>query len=142
MEKVLASSTARKRPLSPHLSIWKWGPHMLVSILHRVSGDGLAIVGGIALIWWLVAAASGAGAYADFLAWVAWKPFGIPLALIISIGLTWAFFEHMFSGIRHLFLDTGAGYELTTNKTWSIVVVAAAILATFALWMFIAGRAL
>ena len=34
------------RPMSPHLTIWKWGPHMLVSILHRVTGAGLAIVGG------------------------------------------------------------------------------------------------
>ena len=32
------------RPLSPHLSIWKWGPHMLVSILHRVTGAGVAVV--------------------------------------------------------------------------------------------------
>ena len=31
-----------QRPLSPHLQIWRWGPHMLVSILHRATGDGLA----------------------------------------------------------------------------------------------------
>ena len=30
---------ASNRPLSPHLQIWKWGPHMLVSILHRITGD-------------------------------------------------------------------------------------------------------
>ena len=41
------------RPLSPHLTIWKWGPHMLVSILHRITGAGLAIVGGAAFVWWL-----------------------------------------------------------------------------------------
>ena len=47
------------RPLSPHLSIWRWGPHMAVSILHRVTGAGLAMVGLALLVWWLVAAASG-----------------------------------------------------------------------------------
>ena len=47
------------RPLSPHLQIWKWGPHMLVSILHRVSGDGMALVGLFVLVWWLGALASG-----------------------------------------------------------------------------------
>ena len=39
------------RPLSPHLSIWKWGPHMLVSILHRVTGSGMATVGLAVLLW-------------------------------------------------------------------------------------------
>ena len=34
-----------QRPLSPHLTIWTWGPHMAVSILHRISGQGLAFVG-------------------------------------------------------------------------------------------------
>ena len=54
------------RPLSPHLTIWCWGPHMLVSILHRVTGTGLATVGAIAFVWWLAAAASGPEAYATF----------------------------------------------------------------------------
>jgi succinate dehydrogenase / fumarate reductase cytochrome b subunit len=48
------------RPMSPHLTVWKWGPHMLVSILHRVTGAGLAVVGCAILAWWLVALASGA----------------------------------------------------------------------------------
>ena len=52
------------RPLSPHLQIWKWGPHMLVSILHRVTGDGMALVGLGVLLWWLGALASGPEAYA------------------------------------------------------------------------------
>ena len=55
-----------ERPLSPHLSIWKWGPAMLVSILHRVSGDGLALVGLPVLLWWLGALASGPAAYQTF----------------------------------------------------------------------------
>jgi succinate dehydrogenase / fumarate reductase cytochrome b subunit len=54
------------RPLSPHLSIWKWGPHMLVSILHRVTGDGMAFVALPVLIWWLAAIAGGAESYATF----------------------------------------------------------------------------
>ena len=54
------------RPLAPHLTVWKWGPHMLVSILHRVTGSGLATVGAAALVWWLMAAASGPEAYETF----------------------------------------------------------------------------
>src|SRR3954471_13729340 len=78
-----------ERPLSPHLSIWRWGPHMLVSILHRVTGGGLATVGAIALVWWLMAAASGPEAYATFTHWATtW--FGI----LVGVGLSWAFFQH------------------------------------------------
>ena len=54
------------RPLSPHLTIWKWGPHMLVSILHRITGDGMAFVALPVLLWWLGATAGGAESYATF----------------------------------------------------------------------------
>lgn len=129
------------RPLSPHLTIWKWGPHMLVSILHRASGDGLAIGGTLLLMWWLGALASGPEAYAAFIAcvWDAEAGNAVQnvtniIAKIIMVGLSWAFFQHMFSGLRHLLLDTGAGYELQTNRTWSMVVIAAGIIATAAFW--------
>ena len=54
------------RPLSPHLQVYKWGPHMLVSILHRATGSGMATVGSLLLVWWLAAIASGDQAYATF----------------------------------------------------------------------------
>lgn len=121
-----------ERPLSPHLTIWKWGPHMLVSILHRITGAGLSIVGGAALVWWLMAAASGEAAYSDFVA-CARSPIGV----IVGVGLSWAFFQHTLSGLRHLVLDMGAGFELSTNKFWSVATVVGAIVLTAALWAVI-----
>ena len=59
-------SQARKRPLSPHLSIYRWGPHMLVSILHRLTGVALTVAGLIVLTWWLMALAEGGQAYETF----------------------------------------------------------------------------
>ena len=53
------------------------------------------------------------------------------------IGLTWAFFQHLFSGLRHFVLDAGAGYELKTNKLWSILVFVGALFATAATWLYI-----
>jgi succinate dehydrogenase / fumarate reductase, cytochrome b subunit len=120
------------RPLSPHLTIWKWGPHMLVSILHRVTGTGLATLGAAAFVWWLVAAATSAQAYATFLSWATWK-----VALIIPIGLTWALFQHMFSGLRHLVMDIGAGFELKTNKLWAVMTIVGSLLATVLVWIYI-----
>src|SRR3546814_5338311 len=78
----------RSRPLSPHLTIWRWGPHMLVSILHRMTGAGLATVGVVGLVWWLTAAAMGPEAYETFYACATgW------LGKLIGIGLTWVFFQ-------------------------------------------------
>lgn len=109
---------------------------MAASILHRITGDGLAIVGALGLVWWLVAAASGPEYYDYFLGWA-----GAPIGYFIMIGLSWAFFQHLFSGLRHFVLDTGAGYELTGNRKWSLIVFALAILATAALWLWIfAGK--
>ena len=123
------------RPLSPHLQIWKWGPHMLVSILHRVTGDGLALVGLAVLLWWLGAMAAGPDAYATFA-----EVMGSPIGMIVLVGLSWAFFTHMMSGLRHFVLDIGAGYELDTNKVWSILAPVIAILLTAAFWAVVLLR--
>ncbi|HEX9954086.1 MAG TPA: succinate dehydrogenase, cytochrome b556 subunit [Allosphingosinicella sp.] len=120
------------RPLSPHLTIWKWGPHMLVSILHRVTGGGLTVVGSIALVWWLVAAASGAEAYETFQSWAtSW------IGIVIGVGLSWAFFQHTVSGLRHLVMDIGAGFELRTNKFWANMTIVISLLLTALFWFLI-----
>lgn len=120
------------RPMAPHLTVWKWGPHMLVSILHRVTGVGLSTLGALALVWWLVAAATSAGAYEGF-ADHADNWYGV----VIGIGLSWALFQHTLSGIRHLVLDMGAGYELSTNKLWSLMTLVGSALLTMLLWAYI-----
>lgn len=124
-----------QRPLSPHLSIWKWGPHMAVSILHRITGDGMALVGLGVLLWWLGALAGGAKSYQAFVDTMA-----SPLGMIVLVGLSWAFFTHMASGLRHFVLDLGAGYELTTNKTFSVVAPVFGILLTVLFWTAILAK--
>ncbi|MBC2778807.1 succinate dehydrogenase, cytochrome b556 subunit [Parasphingopyxis marina] len=131
------------RPLSPHLMHWKWGPHMLVSILHRMAGVGLAVVGGLLLAWWLLSAASGEAAYESFLDWFTVDSGAINIiGVIFCVGLTWAFFQHLFNGLRHFVLDMGAGYELKTNRRWALIVVWGAILATAGLWVWLLWPAL
>lgn len=123
------------RPLSPHLQIWKWGPHMLVSILHRVSGDGLALVGLFVLVWWLGALASGPAYYETFAGLMTSIP-----GYVVLVGLSWAFFTHLMSGVRHFVLDIGAGYELNTNKMWSIASPVIAIVLTVGFWAAIMAK--
>ena len=119
----------KTRPLSPHLQIWRWGPHMLVSILHRATGDGMAVVGLGVLVWWLGALASGQEAYTTFQ-----TVMGSPLGMVVLVGLSWAFFTHLMSGLRHFVLDIGAGYELTTNRFWSVASPVIAVVLTMAFW--------
>ena len=107
---------------------------MLVSILHRITGSGLTVVGLAVLAWWLAAIAGGAVAYVKFA-----KVAGHPVALVVLAGLTWAFWQHLFSGLRHLVLDTGAGYELRTNRFWAVMTLAGSLLATAVTWYFLMG---
>ena len=122
------------RPLSPHLTIWRWGPHMLVSILHRITGSGLAVVGLAALTWWLWALAAGPDAYQSFTTHAS-RWYG----LVVLVGLTWAFWQHLLSGIRHLVMDTGAGFELKINKLFAVLTVAGALFLTALTWFLVMG---
>lgn len=114
---------------------------MLVSILHRATGDGMAVIGGILLVLWLLSLAGGPESYAVFQAWV-WSGEEGNLAQfwtnilgkIVLVGLSWAFFQHMCSGLRHFVLDIGAGYEVDTNNRWSMALPAISVVLTAAFW--------
>ena len=127
-------ATTRPRPLSPHLTIWRWGPAMAVSILHRASGIALSLAGLAILAWWLMALAQGPEAYAVFT-----KAAHSPIGLIVLIGLTWSFFQHLLSGIRHLVTDSGAAFELGVNKTSAILTIVGSVVLTVLLWAWLLG---
>lgn len=126
------------RPLSPHLQIYRWGPHMAVSIFHRATGFVLATAGILTLLWWLAAIGGGAESYATFQKYVVsagkeatiWHVAANWFFRLLALGVVWSFFQHLFSGLRHFVLDMGAGYELKSNRAWSIVVFIASATAT------------
>ena len=102
---------------------------MAVSILHRVSGNGLAVAGLGVLLWWLGALVSGPAAYESFSEHAsAWY------GMVVLVGISWAFFNHMASGIRHFVLDIGAGYELDNNALWSVLTPIIGVALTAAFW--------
>jgi succinate dehydrogenase / fumarate reductase, cytochrome b subunit len=126
-------SRPQNRPLSPHLMQYRWGVHMMVSIVHRLTGFILATAGMMTLIWWLSAISAGADAT------------GLQIACnwffrLTAFAVTYAFFQHFYSGLRHLVMDMGAGFELKTNRMWSQVVFVAAFLTTMAISLFVASR--
>lgn len=107
---------------------------MLVSILHRATGIALSVAGLAILTWWLFAISSGPDAFAQFT-----KAANHPLGMIVLIGLTWSFFQHLLSGIRHLVMDTGAAFELGINKTFAVLTIVGSVLLTAALWAYLLG---
>jgi succinate dehydrogenase / fumarate reductase cytochrome b subunit len=125
----------KARPLSPHLSIWRWGPAMFTSIMHRVSGNGLAVVGLGALLCWLGTLAAGPEAYAKYAAFAV-----SPLGRIIFVGISWAYFNHLCSGLRHLLMDIGGGFEVKTNNMWSILTHVFGVALTVAFWAILLLR--
>jgi len=111
---------------------------MLVSILHRATGDGLAVVGALLFTCWLAALAGGKESYDWFVSWFSGGYWSI-LGYVLGVGLTWSLFQHMMSGIRHFFLDAGAGYELKVNRFWAIMTLVGSLLATAVTWYILMG---
>ena len=111
---------------------------MLVSILHRATGTAMALAGTVGLVWWLAAQAAGPAAYATWL-WFFRELAGGAIGYVVAIGLSWAFFQHMSTGVRHWILDVGAGYELKTNKTGAMATMVISVLLTVLFWAYILG---
>src|SRR5579884_314834 len=117
------------RPLSPHLQIYRWQLTMTLSILHRITGVGLAL-GAILFVSWLGAAADGPQSYAGMLNFL-----GSWIGLLLLFGWTVALFYHLCNGIRHLWWDAGHALELKAVYTGGWIVVAATALLTLAAWI-------
>ena len=118
-----------QRPLSPHLSVYKFTYTMSLSILHRLTGVA-ASVGFLVFAWWLMALASGPAAYA-----AAMRLLSTPVAKLLLVGFTFSFVYHFCNGIRHLVWDTGRGLERAqARRSGGLVVVAALVLTALAVW--------
>jgi succinate dehydrogenase / fumarate reductase cytochrome b subunit len=124
-----AAPAKRKRPLSPHLQIYRWPLTMATSILHRASGIAL-VLGSLLLAWWLIAAAAGPGAYRA-VEWFA----GSWLGILLLMGWTAALFFHFFAGIRHLAWDAGCGFDLKVTTLAGQAVLGATAAATLLVWI-------
>ncbi|RJE83763.1 succinate dehydrogenase, cytochrome b556 subunit [Paracoccus onubensis] len=114
----MADVNRGNRPLSPHLQVYRLPIMAVTSILTRVTGHAL-VAGILLLVWWLVAAISGEGAFA-VANWVmtSW------LGFLIMLGSVWALWYHTLAGIRHLFYDAGHLLELDMARkaSWAIVI--------------------
>ena len=122
--------TARiERPLSPHLQVYRWTLTMALSIVHRATGVALYF-GTLLLAWWLIAAASGPGAYANVQAFT-----GSIIGKLILFGYTWALLHHLVSGLRHFVWDLGYGFGPSEREWLTRAALIGALGITIVLWV-------
>jgi succinate dehydrogenase / fumarate reductase, cytochrome b subunit len=118
-----------ERPLSPHLAIYRPVLSMMMSIVHRITGGALYI-GTVLMVWWLLAAASGPGAYAAFQSAAASL-----IGRVVLFGYTWALLHHMLGGVRYLIWDTGHGFGAAEREWLLRANLVGSITLTVILWV-------
>lgn len=124
-----AAKAPRERPMSPHLTVWRWHITMATSIAHRATGVAL-YVGALIAAGWAVALVNGREAYAAYQALL-----GTPIGLFVMFGLTVSFFYHLANGVRHLVWDAGHGLDLKSANASAVVVFVFTAVASIALWV-------
>jgi succinate dehydrogenase / fumarate reductase cytochrome b subunit len=119
----MADVNRGNRPLSPHLQIYRPQLNSITSIFVRITGNGL-IVGAILVVWWLMAAASGA-AYFETTDGLITSVLG-DIVMSLSVLALW---YHALGGVRHLIWDTGRGLDVETADKlgWAMIIGSVAL---------------
>jgi succinate dehydrogenase / fumarate reductase cytochrome b subunit len=119
----------KNRPLSPHVSVYKWQISNTLSILHRMTGVALS-VGAIALLAWIISASLGPEAYSSVQGLLSG-----PLGLLLLFGFSASFFYHLGNGIRHLVWDAGYGFDKDVARLSGWVTLVVAVIFTALFWI-------
>jgi len=129
LEAGATTEAGRARPLSPHLSVYRLMLTFVMSGFHRISGAALYF-GMLLVAWWLVAAASGPNAYANFVWFI-----GSWIGRLVLLGYTWALLHHMLGGVRHLVWDTLHGFEPAEREMLALATIIGSASLTLILWV-------
>jgi succinate dehydrogenase / fumarate reductase cytochrome b subunit len=122
-------AAAEKRPLSPHLTVYKPMLTMLMSIAHRITGVALYL-GAALLSVYLLALAFGNGTFSAF-SWIVNGFFGHLIMLVFS----WSLFHHLLGGVRHALWDRGLYMDPKGRELLAQGTLAGGIILTLLTWM-------
>ena len=113
-----------KKPLSPHIQIYRWHISSLVSISHRITGIVNIIAITLICLWVSLL----------LLGEINYKMINLFLSSLIGkffiLGITWSFSFQVLSEIRHLIMDFGYGFELKITKITGLLVIFGSIILT------------
>tara|TARA_Y100001936_G_C15599366_1_gene420951 strand:- start:172 stop:555 length:384 start_codon:yes stop_codon:yes gene_type:complete len=113
-----------KKPLSPHIQIYRWHISSLVSISHRITGI-INIIGITFICLWASLLLLGDSNYLAINSFL-----NSLIGKFIILGLTWSFSFQTLSEIRHLIMDLGFGFELQITKITGLLVILGSIILT------------
>jgi len=121
----------RERPLSPHLSVYRFRYTLLTSILNRITGLALSL-GLLVMVYWLMAIAAGPAAYAQ-----ARSILSLAIFKVLWTGWLIAFCYHLVAGLRHLIWDTGRGLEReqARRSAWTVAGVTLILVLALGYWL-------
>ena len=124
-----SDGTTVRRPLSPHLQVYKPQLTSVLSIMNRISGVATS-VGTLLLVWWLAASAGSPKGFAAMQGFI-----GSWFGLLLLFGWTLALMYHFVAGIRHLAWDSGYGWELPQVYASGYAALAATAILTVGVWI-------
>ena len=118
-----------KKPLSPHIQIYRWHISSLVSISHRITGIINIIAITFICVWsgWLILGEANYTLINFFL--------NSSLGKFVVLGIVWSFSFQVLSEIRHLIMDMGYGFELQTTRITGLLVIFGSFLLTVAIYL-------
>lgn len=94
----------------------------VVSIIHRVTGAVMALLIPVAL-WALHASLGSEAGFEQVRAMLSTVPGKAALLLLL-----WALIQHLYSGVRHLFIDIDVGVEIASARRSAWLTLIASIL--------------
>ena len=133
------ADTLKQRPIYRNIHItqlphYRLPPAGLVSILHRISGALLFLL--LPLVIWLFdLSVTSEVSYAHFTTVFSAGWAGLPgwLWKLVALGLIWAYLQHFFAGLRHLWMDVTHSTGLGFGRQSAIVTLALTAILTIAL---------
>jgi succinate dehydrogenase / fumarate reductase, cytochrome b subunit len=118
-----------RRPLSPHVQVYRWPLSMALSITHRVTGVGLGI-GALLLTGWLLTAATSELGFERFQYFL-----GSAVGIFLLFCWTLALVFHLMTGLRHLWMDTVHGYDEKAYHNSGVAVLVGTGVLTLLIWV-------
>ncbi|KAG7524110.1 succinate dehydrogenase cytochrome b560 subunit, mitochondrial [Solea senegalensis] len=128
MNKFWAKNTRLNRPMSPHITVYKWSVPMMMSITHRGTGVGLS--GAISAF--ALAALVLPGNYPDYLDMIHSLSVGPGLIGLAKFGIAFPVSFHTYNGIRHLLWDIGKGFKIPEVYRTGYTVIGLSIVTSIA----------
>uniref|UniRef100_A0A2L2Y344 Succinate dehydrogenase cytochrome b560 subunit, mitochondrial n=1 Tax=Parasteatoda tepidariorum TaxID=114398 RepID=A0A2L2Y344_PARTP len=115
-----------QRPLSPHLTIYRFPLPAMLSITHRATGIALTAGMYSISIGMLLLPAN----FPHYFEALQSMYIGTPIIFTMKFALAWSLFYHSFNGVRHLAWDLGYGFDMKTLYMTGYLVIGSSIAAS------------